>query len=85
MPIQQSRSQDSHNLQVDRTDRVCQEALRSLRDSKYRALAQVTCEFHEGVLILRGSVSSFYLKQIAHTVVWTVDGVIQIDNRLEVA
>lgn len=42
------------------------------------------CEFHEGVLTLRGRLPSYYLKQLAQTVVATVDGVTQVDNRIDV-
>ncbi|MGO9115872.1 MAG: BON domain-containing protein [Thermoguttaceae bacterium] len=45
----------------------------------------VACEFHEGVLALRGRVPSFYLKQMAQTLIRGLDGVGEINNRLEVA
>ena len=47
-------------------------------------LHHVTCEFHEGILTLRGSVSSFYMKQLAQTVVRSLDGVERLLNRVEV-
>ena len=34
----------------------------------------MSCEFGEGVLVLRGQVSTFYLKQVAQTLVREVDG-----------
>lgn len=55
-----------------------------LRQSSYFALRYVACEYHEGVLILRGRVPSFYLSQIAQTLVRKVDGVELVVNRLEV-
>ena len=45
-----------------------------LHHSPYHEIHAVTCEFHEGMLSLRGCVPSYYLKQIAQTVVlesWT--------------
>ena len=56
-----------------------------LRQSGYLQLHLVSCEFHEGVLTLRGRVSSFYLKQVAQTLIRGLDGVGEINNRLEVA
>ena len=55
-----------------------------LREGHYLALREVTCQFCEGVLILRGRVPSFYLKQVAQTVVRNIEEVAPIDNRLEV-
>jgi hypothetical protein len=36
-----------------------------LLNSPYLELRRVSCEFHEGVLTLRGNVPRYYLKQIA--------------------
>jgi osmotically-inducible protein OsmY len=55
-----------------------------LRTSGYRQLYLVSCEFHEGVLTLRGHVPTFHLKQIAQTLIRNLDGVEEINNRLEV-
>jgi osmotically-inducible protein OsmY len=80
-----SHSREPPVNRVNETEGPVRElAGKRLRDGQYRALAEVTCEFHEGVLILRGRVTSFFLKQIAQTVVRNVEGVIEIDNRLEV-
>ena len=59
-------------------------AERRPRESSYAAVRNVCCEHHEGVLILRGCVPTYYLKQIAQTLVREVKGVDQIVNRLEV-
>ena len=61
------------------------EAQSRLRTSGYHELHLVSCEFHEGVLTLRGHVSSFYLKQVAQTLIRDLDGVGEINNRLDVA
>jgi osmotically-inducible protein OsmY len=55
-----------------------------LRSSSYQALKAITCEYHDGVLILEGSVPSFYQKQVAQELVASLGGVQQIDNRLVV-
>lgn len=56
-----------------------------LRQSAYPEVRRVTCRFREGVLTLQGRVSSYYLKQIAQTLVFRVEGLVAIDNRLDVA
>ena len=55
-----------------------------LRRNGHIATQDISCNFHEGVLTLRGCVPSYYLKQIAQTVVMQLDGVEQVDNRIEV-
>jgi hypothetical protein len=55
-----------------------------LRRSAYLALQNLSCEFRAGVLILRGCVPSYYLKQVAQAVVAAVDGVGRIDNQIEI-
>lgn len=57
----------------------------TLRQARYRELDSVSCDFHEGVLTLRGQVSSFYLKQMAQELVRPLETVEQINNRLQVA
>jgi osmotically-inducible protein OsmY len=56
----------------------------ALHQSPYPELWHVTCEYHEGILTLRGHVSSFYMKQIAQTIVQHVEGVERVVNRVEV-
>jgi hypothetical protein len=41
-------------------------------------------EYREEVLIVRGLVPSFYLKQVLQTALIELDGVVQIDNRVDV-
>ncbi len=56
-----------------------------LQSSSYHHIQQVSCEVNDGVLILRGRVPSYYLKQIAQTAVLdlTCNGLV-IDNQMEV-
>ncbi len=56
-----------------------------LRKSDYHELHLISCTFYEGVLTLRGRVSTFYLKQVAQTMIASLEGVERINNRLEVA
>ena len=61
------------------------EAHSRLRKSGYHELHLVSCDFHEGVLTLRGCVSSFHLKQVAQELTRQLDGAEEVNNRLEVA
>jgi len=61
------------------------EAQSRLRKSGYHELHLISCELHEGVLTLRGSVSSYHLKQLAQELVRQLDGAEEVNNRLEVA
>jgi osmotically-inducible protein OsmY len=56
----------------------------TLKASGYAALQGVMAEHHEGVLVLRGTVPSFHMKQIAQTMASKVCGVEVVDNRLSV-
>jgi hypothetical protein len=59
-------------------------AERCLRRLPYRTLRWVTCDVKEGVLILRGRVPTYYLKQLAQTSVARVPGLKAITNNIEV-
>ena len=63
---------------------VERQAKASFQRSPYAEIHRIRCEFHEGILTLRGSVSSYYLKQIAQTVARDVDGVERVNNRVDV-
>ena len=52
--------------------------------SGYIELRDLSCHFHEGVLTLRGRVSSYYMKQLAQTFVFHLEGVQELNNRVEV-
>jgi hypothetical protein len=60
---------------------------RRLHRSSYGALGRVYCEFQieTGVLRLRGSVPSYYLKQLAQELVLDLEGVRRVDNQICVA
>jgi osmotically-inducible protein OsmY len=59
-------------------------AERRLRGNPYLALKNVSCDSLDGMLILRGCVPSYYLKQIAQQAVASLEGVERIDNQIEV-
>ena len=56
-----------------------------LGNSSYHAVRRVGCELRDGTLTLRGQVPSYFLKQIAQTVVRRgLHASVRIDNRVEV-
>ena len=56
-----------------------------LRRSRYPALRAVSCDYQDGVLVLRGCLPTYYLKQIAQEVVaQQVQGLGRIDNQIQV-
>ena len=65
-------------------DDVCLLAIRRLHASPYHVLRRLSCEYRDGVLILRGAVGSFYLKQVAQVAVSQIPLVEIVDNRVEV-
>ena len=63
---------------------VAEAAKRRLRRDMYLFNKQISCEYYEGVLILRGCVPSYYLKQVAQALVADVEGVQDVDNKIQV-
>jgi osmotically-inducible protein OsmY len=59
-------------------------ACRKLHASGHPALRKVACRFDGGVLTLQGQAPSFYLKQLAQSLVASIDEVRLVDNQLEV-
>ncbi|MCA9266232.1 MAG: BON domain-containing protein [Planctomycetales bacterium] len=66
-------------------------AIAELRKSNYPAVRLLSVHYFKGVLTLRGTVPSFYQKQVAQTIVRPVLGVgmllnnkLQVDSRLPV-
>ncbi|MEN6449521.1 MAG: BON domain-containing protein [Thermoguttaceae bacterium] len=66
-------------------EEITEIAQAALRRSAYFELREVTCDFRGGVLTLRGRLPSYHLKQVAQTAVAGVPGVVEVDNRVEVA
>lgn len=50
----------------------------------YREVQKINCVLRNGVMFLRGQVSSFYLKQIAQTIMMNIQGVRQVVNAIQV-
>ncbi len=55
-----------------------------LRRNPYLALKNVACDWRDGVLVLRGCLPSYYLKQVAQEVVARLEGVAGIENEIQV-
>jgi len=72
-----SQSQAHHGAILDGVQR-------RLSQSAYGQHRKIAFDFEEGVLTLRGIVSSYFIKQLAHVAVVGVAGVKVIANRLEV-
>ena len=71
-------------VSVPEKDSVADAADRRLRDSGYFEVRELSCEHHEGVLVLRGQVSSWDQKQLAQEVVRHLPGVEAIINVVDV-
>ena len=69
---------------LDRDNSIWDAAIAALRSSGYRVLWGISCEVREGVVFLTGEVPSFYLKQMAQTVILGQTRVKGVKNRVEV-
>ncbi len=56
----------------------------ALLNSAYRSLHRLTCVVEDGELVLRGTLNSFYLKQIAQQVALKAAGWHRLRNEIEV-
>jgi len=72
----------SHRSESDKD--LLEVAEARLRHSSYLELRSISCDVYAGALTLRGSVSSYYLRQVAQSLVLGLTGIETIDNRLEV-
>jgi len=69
---------------IIRSERTIEElANAELGRSSYYHVRRICCDYHDGVLTLRGRVPNFYMKQVAQCLLHGLDGVV-IDNRVEV-
>jgi osmotically-inducible protein OsmY len=55
-----------------------------LQRNPYLAMKNVSCDCQAGVLVLRGCLPSYYLKQVAQEAVASLAGVEAVDNQIEV-
>ena len=57
---------------------------RSLRSSGYYSVREVRSLVEDGVVMLFGTLPSYYMKQIAQTVVMNLEMVMRVENHCEV-
>jgi hypothetical protein len=76
LPLQRNSMQED--------EAILAEARTRFQRSPYHELHEINCDFREGVLILRGRVPSYFIKQVAQSAVFSLEGIGEIDNRLEV-
>ena len=77
--------QPTEGLIVTRYDRkLYHAAIAALTGSKYAALRRLNCSVSAGVVEISGTVSSFYLKQLAQAAVLQLSGVRTVRNLIEV-
>lgn len=82
-PCEEIDSSDA--TQRDRA--VATQARAALQRSNYACLRRVSCDVCQGVVTLSGRVPSFYLKQLAQTIVlrlasdiWVIDNQLEVDR-----
>jgi osmotically-inducible protein OsmY len=64
--------------------RVLEGAESRLRSNGYLAMKNVSCDYRDGILTLRGCVPSYFLKQMAQTAVARLPGVERVVNDIVV-
>ncbi len=65
-------------------EEIVQSTLKKLRSRGYNGLQSISCEHHEGMLVLRGCVPSYFLKQLAQEVAHKIPGVNMVVNSVSV-
>jgi osmotically-inducible protein OsmY len=75
---------DNTDITTTHRESVASVAEARLRNSSYATLRNIACEWRQGVLTLRGCVSSYHLKQLAQALLQGVQDVLCVDNQLEV-
>lgn len=69
---------------AERGDGISATVRRALRDAGYAPLRTLAACVDDGVVVLQGEVPSYYLKQIAQSVVLPVPGVRGVRNEVSV-
>jgi len=60
-------------------------ACRELSLSPYRSLRALTCEVAHGKLVLRGTVTTYYLKQLAQSIALKSSSNLDVSNQISVS
>jgi hypothetical protein len=67
------------------SERVLLEIRRRLDAAGYHVLRQIECDYFNGVIVLRGCVPTYYVKQIAQAVLLTSPIVEKVVNLIDVS
>jgi BON domain-containing protein len=76
---------DEGSLSSPADQRLSEQVLRFLRGTGYPCLRQLTAFSLDGVVTLKGRVSSYYLKQVVHSAVRELPGVAEVRDYVEVS
>lgn len=85
-----ARTVDDQYIRIDEAAGLSEEVLdgvkcRLVRSCHFmRHWREIGVDFRDGILTLRGSVPSFYLKQVLQSILKDIPGVDRIDNRVDV-
>ena len=74
--------ESSSTLSTINVDPLAVEAARLLGESGYTDLRKLRCDCHDGVMSIRGHLPSYFLKQMAQTLVSRIDGVRRVSNQI---
>ena len=77
-------AQKSGNAEVTAAEGVGKAAAKLLELSGYTALRQLQCEIIESMVIVRGFLPSYYLKQMAQSILQRLEGIQTVMNLVEV-
>jgi osmotically-inducible protein OsmY len=66
-------------------DSLAEEADRVLSESAYPDLRRLQCDCHDGIISIRGRLPSYFLKQMAQTIVSRISGVRRVSNQINVS
>jgi osmotically-inducible protein OsmY len=76
---------DKMNTETLVSARQREMAERCLRSNPHLALSNnISCEYVNGVVVLRGCLPTYYLKQLAQEAIANLEGIERIDNQIQV-
>ena len=70
---------------LSKNQRITSSLRDRLQQSPYLVIRTIACEFRDGIAILHGTVPTYYTRQIAIAVAHGVDGVRELDDRIQVS
>ena len=71
--------------QRSRGEEVVAAAKKCLVDSPHPVIRKIECQYHDGVLVLRGRVSTYFHKQMAQEAVSSLDSIDEVLNEIQVS